>query len=64
VDSRVVLADGGDDAALLLKELRGPVSDSSESLDDKGLVLASKSETNLVYKGLSVEEGSNGVEDT
>jgi len=64
VDSRVVLADGGDNATFLLEEDGGPVSDSTETLDTEGLVLASKGKSDLVNKGLGVEEFSNGVENT
>ena len=42
MDSRVVLDDGGDLAAVALKELGGPVADSAEALNDEGLVLDAK----------------------
>jgi len=41
VDGGVVLTDGGDDGSLLLQELGGPVSDGTETLDNKSLVSAS-----------------------
>jgi hypothetical protein len=64
VDGGVVLTDSGDDGSFLLQELGGPVSDGTESLDDESLVSASKGESDLIDKGLSVEEFLNGVENT
>jgi hypothetical protein len=65
VDGRVVLADGGDLAAILLDELGGPVADSAETLDDESLVLDSSGlETALLDEGLLVEELTGGVVNT
>jgi len=64
VDGGVVLTDSGDDGSFLLQELGGPVSDGTESLNNKGLVLASDGESDLIAERLSVEEFLNGVEDT
>lgn len=47
VDGRVVLDDGGDLSSIFLNEFRGPVTHSSESLNNKGLVLDSEVEINL-----------------
>ena len=64
VDSGVVLDDGGDLASVLLDELGGPVADGTEALDDEGLVLDAKAETDAVDEGLGVEELADGVVDT
>lgn len=64
VNSRVVLTDSGDNTTFLLQELGSPVSDSTESLNDESLVLASKSESDLIAERFSVKEFLNGVENT
>ena len=64
VDGGVVFNDGGDLASVLLDELGGPVADGTEALDDEGLVLDSKGETDAVSEGLGVEELADGVVDT
>jgi len=64
VDGGVVLTDSSDNGSFLLQELGSPVADGTESLDDKGLVLASKSHAASVDESLSVEELLNGVENT
>ena len=50
VDGRVVLDDGGNLSSVLLNELGSPVSDSSESLNDEGLILDSKTKVDLIDK--------------
>ena len=64
VDGGVVFNDGGDLASVLLDELGGPVADGTEALDDEGLVLDAKAETDAVDEGLGVEELADGVVDT
>jgi hypothetical protein len=64
VNSRVVLTNSGNNSSFLLKELGGPVSDGTESLDNEGLVSASESETDFVDETLSSEKLLNGVENT
>ena len=64
VDGGVVLDHGGDLATILLDELGGPVADSTEALDDEGLVLDAKVEANAVDEALGVEELTDGIVDT
>jgi hypothetical protein len=48
VDCRVIFDDSGDLAAILVDEVRGPVSDSTESLNNECLVLNAERETSLL----------------
>ena len=63
VDGGVVLDDSGDLATVLVEEVRGPVSDGTESLHDKSLALNTLGETNLFVEGLHVEHLADGVVD-
>ena len=65
VDGRVVLADSGNLATVLLDELGGPVANSAETLDNESLVLdAERLESALLDEGLLVEELTGGVVNT
>lgn len=64
VDSGVVLNDSGDQAAVLLDELGGPVADSTEALDDESLAIDTSGEANAVSESLGVEEFTHSVVDT
>ena len=64
VDSRVVLNDSRDLAAILLDELGCPVADSTESLDDECLVLDAKAQVDTVDERLGIKELTHGVVDT
>jgi hypothetical protein len=64
VDSGIVFDDCGNDSSVFFNEFGAPVSDSTESLNNKGLALDSWSETTLVSEALCVEESSGSVVDT
>jgi len=64
VASRVVLNNGGNLATILLDELRGPVADGTETLDDEGLALNTQGETTAVDEGLCAEHLADSVVDT
>ena len=64
MDGRVVLDDSGDLATILLDELRGPVADGTESLDNEGLVLDSEVKTASFDERFNSEELTDGVVDT
>jgi hypothetical protein len=64
VDGRVVLNDSGDLATILLDELGGPVADSTESLDNEGLVLDSEVKTASIDESLGLKHLTDGVVDT
>ena len=64
VDGRVVLNDSGDLTSVLFDELGGPVSDSTEALNDEGLAFDTSGELASVSEGLGVEELTDGVVDT
>mgnify|MGYP001626769115 CR=1 FL=1 len=64
VDGRVVLNNSGDFATVFLNELRGPVADSTESLDDETFVLNTSREATSVDERLGCEELTNSVVNT
>lgn len=64
MDGRIVFDDCGNFSSVLLNEFGGPISDSTESLNNEGLTLDSCSETTLVSEALCVEESSCSVVDT
>lgn len=63
MDGGVVLNNSGDFATVLLNELRGPVADSTESLDDESLALNASREAASVDEGLGSEKLANSVVD-
>lgn len=65
VDGRVVLNDSNDDTAVFLNELGGPVSYSSEALDDESLASNTlRSELSRLDEGVSPQELLDAVVDT
>ncbi len=64
VDGGVVLNNSGDFATVLLDELRGPVADSTEALDDESLVLDTLGKATSFDESLGSEKLANSVVDT
>jgi hypothetical protein len=64
VDRRVVFNNGGDFTAVLFEELGGPVSDSSEALNDKGAVLDADGEADLRSEVLVASQLTDSVVNT
>ena len=64
VDGGVVLNDSGDLATVFGKEVRGPVSDRAETLNDEGLVLDAWRYLDFVAVVLIAEQFTSAVIDT
>ena len=64
VDSRVILNDSCDLSSVLFNKFRGPVADSTESLNNEGLTVNTTGKTDSVCKALGVEKLTDGIVDT
>jgi len=64
VDCGVVLNNSGDLATVFGKEVRGPVSDRAETLDDEGLVLDALRYLNFFAVVLIAEQFTSAIVDT
>ena len=64
VDSGVVFDDGCDLGTILFKELGSPVSDSTETLNDKGTIFDTLGKATLVSEVLVAAEFADSVVDT
>jgi hypothetical protein len=64
VDCGVVLNNSGDLATVFGKEVRGPVSDRAETLDDEGLVLDALRYLDFFAVVLIAEQFTSAIVDT